>query len=165
MESILQRPSMVYASSTPSIAHPTPRNRPEMKRTRLEVRAGGPSTVPCVVNIRVREFEHIRRQVVQAGAPGVVSCILAVWFKGKGFAFGPSAMGSGALLGNLVESACVDVNRPFNDNTHWIPHAPSNTLLPQTTSGPEPLLIPSPASPPPFPRRPCPSTFEHSSVQ
>ncbi|KAF8756221.1 MYND finger [Rhizoctonia solani] len=63
----------------------------------------------CVVNIGVRGSEHIRRRVVQAGALGVVSCILAVWLKGKGFAIGkhigltarddairPSATGSGA---------------------------------------------------------------------
>ncbi|KAF8749377.1 MYND finger [Rhizoctonia solani] len=63
----------------------------------------------CVVNIGVRGSEHIRRRVVQAGALGVVSCILAVWLKGKGFALGkhigltarndairPSATGSGA---------------------------------------------------------------------
>ncbi|KAG9091121.1 hypothetical protein FRC06_000701 [Ceratobasidium sp. 370] len=49
-----------------------------------------------VVNIGVRGSEHIRRRVVQAGALGVVSCILAVWLKGKGFAIGPSATGSGA---------------------------------------------------------------------
>ncbi|QRW24350.1 MYND Zn-finger protein [Rhizoctonia solani] len=50
----------------------------------------------CVVNIGVRGSEHIRRGVVQAGGLGVVSCILAVWLKGKGFAIGPSATGSGA---------------------------------------------------------------------
>ncbi|CAE6460746.1 unnamed protein product [Rhizoctonia solani] len=50
----------------------------------------------CVVNIGVRGSEHIRRRVVQAGALGVVSCILAVWLKGRGFAIGPSATGSGA---------------------------------------------------------------------
>ncbi|GAB1520556.1 hypothetical protein RhiTH_003635 [Rhizoctonia solani] len=50
----------------------------------------------CVVNIGVRGSEHIRRRVVQAGALGVVSCILAVWLKGKGFAIGPLATGSGA---------------------------------------------------------------------
>jgi hypothetical protein len=41
-----------------------------------------------VVNIGVRGSELIRRRVVQAGALGVVSCILAVWLKGKGFAIG-----------------------------------------------------------------------------
>lgn len=41
-----------------------------------------------VVNIGVRGSENIRRRVVQAGALGVVSCILAVWLKGKGFAIG-----------------------------------------------------------------------------
>ncbi|KAG9119765.1 hypothetical protein FRC07_005053, partial [Ceratobasidium sp. 392] len=49
-----------------------------------------------VVNIGVRCSKHIRRRVVQAGALGVVSCILAVWLKGKDFAIGPSATGSGA---------------------------------------------------------------------
>ncbi|KAF8752611.1 MYND finger [Rhizoctonia solani] len=69
----------------------------------------GPLAFQCVVNIGVRGSEHIRRRVVQAGALGVVSCILAVWLKGKGFALGkhigltarndairPSATGSGA---------------------------------------------------------------------
>ncbi|KAG8760693.1 hypothetical protein FRC11_015080, partial [Ceratobasidium sp. 423] len=50
----------------------------------------------CVVNIGVRGSQHIRRRVVQAGALGVVSFILAVWLTGKYFAIGPSATGSGA---------------------------------------------------------------------
>ncbi|KAF8756220.1 MYND finger [Rhizoctonia solani] len=56
----------------------------------------GPLAFQCIVNIGVRGSEHIRHRVVQAGALGVVSCILAVWLKGKGFALGPLATGSGA---------------------------------------------------------------------
>ncbi|KAG8679663.1 hypothetical protein FRC11_003442, partial [Ceratobasidium sp. 423] len=40
--------------------------------------------------------EHTQCPVVQAGELDVISCILAVWLKGKGFAIGPSAAGSSA---------------------------------------------------------------------
>ncbi|CAE6454378.1 unnamed protein product [Rhizoctonia solani] len=72
----------------------------------------------CVVNIGVRGSEHIRRRVVQAGALGVVSCILAVWLKGKGFAIGkhrsrcPPGYDSSRFPRNLVILLLINVAGP-----------------------------------------------------
>ncbi|KAH7325409.1 hypothetical protein B0J17DRAFT_232845 [Rhizoctonia solani] len=112
----------------------------------------------CVVNIGVRGSEHIRRRVVQAGALGVVSCILAVWLKGKGFAIGPSATGSGAPR----ESREVRVRRREEalerqralDLARALEHANStDTLRARAIAQPQPRVattaIPPPALAPP----------------
>ncbi|KAB5589716.1 MYND finger protein [Ceratobasidium theobromae] len=112
----------------------------------------------CVVNIGVRGSEHIRRRVVQAGALGVVSCILAVWLKGKGFAIGPSATGSGAPR----ESREVRVRRReealerqrAHDLARALEHATSSeNLRPRSVAQPQPraasvTIAPLPIAPP-----------------
>ncbi|CCO36505.1 MYND-type zinc finger protein samB AltName: Full=Suppressor of anucleate metulae protein B [Rhizoctonia solani AG-1 IB] len=109
----------------------------------------------CVVNIGVRGSEHIRRRVVQAGALGVVSCILAVWLKGKGFAIGPSATGSGAPR----ESREVRVRRREEalerqralDLARALEHATSSdNLRARAIAQPQPRIATTVAPPPPL---------------
>ncbi|KAF8754925.1 MYND finger [Rhizoctonia solani] len=123
----------------------------------------------CVVNIGVRGSEHIRRRVVQAGALGVVSCILAVWLKGKGFAIGkhiglaarddairPSATGSGAPR----ESREVRVRRREEalerqralDLARALEHATSSdNLRARAIAQPQPRIATTTAPPPALP--------------
>ncbi|KAF8751901.1 MYND finger [Rhizoctonia solani] len=123
----------------------------------------------CVVNIGVRGSEHIRRRVVQAGALGVVSCILAVWLKGKGFAIGkhfgltarddairPSATGSGAPR----ESREVRVRRREEalerqralDLPRALKHATSSdNLRARVIAQPQPRIATTTAPPPALP--------------
>ncbi|QRW21889.1 MYND Zn-finger protein [Rhizoctonia solani] len=100
--------------------------------------------------------QHIRRRVVQAGALGVVSCILAVWLKGKGFAIGPSATGFGAPR----ESRAVRVRRREEalerqralDLPRALEHATSsNNLRARAIAQPQPRIATTTAPPPALP--------------
>lgn len=87
-----------------------------------------------VVNIGVRGSEHIRQRVVQAGALGVVSCILAVWLKGKGFAIGepPRSLTDSRDQSHHVNSISYSAHFHFGHMTnsidrslrHWVWRTP-----------------------------------------
>ncbi|CUA74746.1 Cell surface glycoprotein 1 [Rhizoctonia solani] len=82
-----------------------------------------------LVRLALRDSEHIRRCVVQAGTLGGMSCILAV-LKGK------------RPVCRWIRSS----SRPLNDNTPSILPTPSSTPPRWTTSGLEPLPTPSPVT-------------------